>query len=166
MIFKYLIPFDRFVIHSRMSVVEAVQALRATVEPRKLFRLSFSREKPFQGEVTGAGFRISRIILYRNAFLPAINGTIEPALNGSLIHIRMGLGPFTTLFSIVWLSGVGLIGSSLLLQVSWRLILAQPLMLMPMGMVAFFLLLANGSFWTEAGKQKKMLAGVFGGTEA
>ena len=163
MIFKYLIPFDHFVIHSRMSSAEAIQALQAVVEPRKLFRFSSTGAKPFQGMVQASGFRITRIIGYRNSWLPIVAGTVEPAPGGSLIRIHMRLMVIIGLFSAFWLGAVALVAVGFLIKASWQRIEAAPMILMPIGMLAFGLALTNGGFWFEANKQKRMLIDIFGG---
>ncbi len=163
MIFKYLIPFDRFTIHSRMSPVEAVQALQAVVEPQKFLRFSTAGAQPFEGRVKGYGFRITRIIGYRNSWLPVVVGSVTPAPGGSLVRIHMRLLVIVGLFSTAWLCGIGLAAVGLGLQA-----LAHPdkdalLSLIPTGMFVFGLALTNGGFWSEATKQKRMLIDLFGG---
>ncbi len=163
MIFKYLIPFDRFVISSRERPTEALQALRLEVEPRKRFRFPRRGAKAFEGEISGSSFRIRRIIGYNNGFLPVVTGTVEPAPEGSHIHIHMRLSLYTIVFCAVWLLGVVLIGGSLLLAAAMEQTLMSPGALAPIAMVLFFVLLINGGFWIEAAMQKKMLADVFRG---
>jgi hypothetical protein len=161
MIFKYLIPFDRFVIHSPMSPTDALQALRSVVEPGKFLRFSTAGAKAFQGTVDVSGFRITRIIGYRNSFLPVIVGTVTPAPGGSLVRIHMRMIVFVMLFCCVWLTGVVSIGGNLIWRTSWAQVQAQPICLMPVGMMLFFLVLVNGGFWLEARKQKRMLTSLF-----
>ena len=121
----------------------------------------FSRDHaPFQGEVYPGGFRISRIIHYRNSFLPMITGEFQPGAAGTKVVIRMGLHPFVTVFLCVWFGGVGLGLFAVLSGI--RSGQTSPAMLLaPVGMLLFGWGLAFAGFWFEARKQKRMLVGMF-----
>lgn len=161
MALKYLIPFDLFSIQASMSSSDAVQALRAVVEPKK-FRLFDRGEKPFEGVVESGRFTIRRLIRYNNSFLPVVSGVIEPAPGGCTIRITMRLTTFAMVFCTIWLSGVvaGLIAITTAALEDKQFL---PVALIPFGMLVFFLLLVNGSFRFEASKQKEMLTAVFNG---
>ncbi len=159
---KYLIPFTSFTIHASLSSIDALAALQAIVEPKK-FRLFDRGEKPFEGTAESGRFTIRRLIRYRNSFLPVVSGVIQPAPGGSTIRITMRPMIFVMIFCVFWLSGVLSIGGVLLSQLSWSNIQANPMGLIPVGMVVFFLILVNGGFWFEANKQRKMLTNVFNG---
>ncbi len=163
MILKYLIPFERRVVRSRLPVAEAIAALQAQVEPARMFRFSIRDAKAFQGNIEGYGFRITRVIGYRNSFLPIIVGTFEPAPDGCVVRIQMRMHIAVMIFCAVWLSFlvpilIGFIMASVAGRPGFGLTV-----LMPVGMLVFFLGLTNGGFWVEANKQKKMLQDIFQG---
>lgn len=165
MILKYLIPFDRFVIRSPLSSAAAGEALQAVVEPRKFLRVG-AGSRDFEGEVENGHFKIARQINYRNSFRPVVAGTIEPAPGGSVIRVTLRPSIFVMIFCLVWLNFVVSVGTSLVQQTSLAELQANPVVLMPFGMVIFFLVIINGGFWTEANKQRHMLKTLFNAIES
>lgn len=157
MILKYLFPFERFVIRSPLSGEDAVVVLQKHVGPRKLWP-STNDGNDFQGVVEGEGFRITRVIRYRNSFLPVVVGRLERAPGGCVMHIHMRMHFAVMAFSAVWVSFLVpvLIGFVVRSERGFDVDT-----LMPFGMLAFFLALTNGGFWFEANKQKKMLQDIF-----
>lgn len=88
---KYL-PFENYVMTSKLSVEEVKRRLADNIEPKKSLRLSvFNRgtNKPYEGEILGDTFTISRIINYRNSFLPVITGHISTFLGTTQINVKM-----------------------------------------------------------------------------
>jgi len=82
-----LIPYQRFEIKTKLSQEGSREKLAAIVEPRKM-RWGFSRaDKPFEGELDGHTFKISRVIGYRNSFLPVLVGNIRDDLDSSSLQI-------------------------------------------------------------------------------
>lgn len=61
----------------------------------------------FRGQLKSGTFNISRIIDYRNSFLPDIKGTFHPQNDGTRITLSMRLNPFVAVFMAVWLGAVG-----------------------------------------------------------
>jgi len=151
---KFL-PSDKFEIETTLSPTMIVDSLHLSIEPKKLFRMSSSsNHKPFQGEITQDGFKITRIIHYRNSFLPIITGRFLPGNPGLKVEIRMGLHPFVIAFMSIWFGGVGLF-------CTLELVFGEADLWMPMGMVLFGIALVSGGFWFEAKKQKPMLIEMF-----
>ena len=96
-----LIPYQRFEIKTRLSQEAARQKLQEIVEPRKLMRFGLSRKHNlFEGEIEGTAFKISRIIHYRNSFLPILVGQIQDDLDASTLRITARLHWFILLFWI------------------------------------------------------------------
>ncbi|BAP30596.1 uncharacterized protein CHSO_1559 [Chryseobacterium sp. StRB126] len=97
---KYL-PFERITYRTDLSQQEIIKSLSDVVEPKKF---SFGRNpiKDYEGSVDTDGFDISRVINYRNSFLPQIYGTIQNNNYGTEIQVTMSLNGFVFLFTIAW----------------------------------------------------------------
>ena len=94
-----LIPYQTFEIKTRLGQEAARQKLQEIVEPRKLMRFGLSRSHNlFEGEIEGTSFKISRIIHYRNSFLPILVGQIQDDLDASTLRITARPHWFVTLF--------------------------------------------------------------------
>jgi hypothetical protein len=153
-------PSDSFEIETRLPPEKIASSMGSWVEPKKLFRFS-SDHALFQGNVTLDGFKMTRIIHYRNSFLPVLRGTFLRAPAGTTIRIKMELHPLVMAFMCFWFSGVGLgLAVATTALVSGRTQLS-PMLLIPLGMLAFGLALVLGGFWSEAKKQKPLLLGMF-----
>jgi hypothetical protein len=98
--------YQSLTIHSPNSVETLRDRLTRAIEPEKVFRFSWgfgsSNHAPYEGEVCDTGFKISRIIDYRNSFLPTIRGRFEPTPQGTTVQISLSLHPAVTVFLVVW----------------------------------------------------------------
>jgi hypothetical protein len=102
-----LAPFEHLTIETPLAPEEVRQRLAEVVEPRRGFR-SFSRNhKAYQGEFRDYQFEVTRIIHYRNSFLPVIKGEIRQDLGGSVIDIKMYPHIFVIIFMILWFGFAG-----------------------------------------------------------
>jgi len=155
-------PSDRFEIETALSPEAIVTALNTQIEPKKLFRFS-TNHAPFQGEISRDAFRITRIIHYRNSFLPVVRGKFLPGTAGIKVAIRLGLHPFVTVFMCVWFGGVGLGAIAALAGLIRGQAPASPMLLIPLAMLVFGWALVSGGFWYEAKKQRPMLIEMFKG---
>jgi hypothetical protein len=158
-----LLPYDKFEIQTTLTLEETITALKAQVEPKKWLRW-FSRDHAiFEGDVSRDGFKIMRIIHYRNSFMPVIRGTFKQGQNGINVTIRMGLHPFVMAFMCVWFGGVtvGLfaVGAGL----SNANISLSPPLLIPIAMLIFGWVMVSGGFWFEASKAKPQLLSILHG---
>src|SRR5438067_5331361 len=106
-------PTDSFEIETTMSEEEIASALRKWIEPRKTFRLSWDHAA-FEGSFTNDGFKITRIIHYRNGFLPVVRGRFLAGPSGTRVKIEMRLQKFSAIFMAVWFGGV-------ILGVAWAI---------------------------------------------
>ncbi|MHC5676375.1 hypothetical protein [Nostoc sp.] len=70
-----ILPNDTFIILTSDSLPIVLQRLNAFVGSTKAFRFS-RKHAPYQGTISESGFQISRIIHYRNSFLPVIQGEL------------------------------------------------------------------------------------------
>jgi hypothetical protein len=99
-------PYDSFIIKTRLSPEDIQQILHDNVEPNGWFQLRWNVQKPYGGKIDERKFSISRIIRYRNSFLPIIKGEIIPNSGGSIVRIKMRPYGFTIAFMCFWLGGV------------------------------------------------------------
>ena len=103
---KFL-PYERLKISTTLSREEVLKRLENAIEPKQFFRYFGSGTKPYQGHVEGSQFEISRIIGYRNSFLPMIKGNVQREISGCSIYITMHPHIFIMVFMVLWLGGVG-----------------------------------------------------------
>jgi len=144
-----------------MSPAEIVATLNAYIEPKKSFRFfSFSEHKVFEGELTQNGFKVMRIIFYRNSFLPVITGKFVTGQSGSTISITMRLHAFVLAFMCVWFGGVGIGMASVLIGLVSGQTKPDAMLLIPFGMLVFGCVLVVSCFWPEAKKAKRMLTEI------
>ena len=155
------LPHHRFEITSPLSPSAALDALKAHVEPRRLFRMVFpnpANEKRFQGEVGATTFEISRIIGYRNSFLPQLSGKIHGAGSRSTINVTMQIHPLALVLMIV-------IAATMLLVIGALAFEGEGLALIPVTvMPPLFYGIVLWAFWFEADKQERTLREIFNGT--
>ena len=158
-------PCDSFEIETTMSPEDIVASLSAKVEPRKLVRLTgfSSHHAEFEGHISPDGFKITRILSYRNSFVPVITGRFLPRGSGTKIAIRMRVHLLATAFMCVWCGG-------LVWPVIAGLLTGPPtailLSVVSLGMLVFAWAMVSGGFWFEAKKQKEMLIQMFTGPDA
>jgi hypothetical protein len=153
-------PSDSFEIETTMTPEEIVDSLKCGVEPKKLFRFS-SAHTVFQGDLMRDGFKISRIIHYRNSFLPIVHGTFRPGHSGSIVSIKMRLHRFVAAFMCFWFGGVVVGMLAVIFGLSSGKTQVSLMLLIPFGMLAFGWALVSGGFWFEAKKQKLLLIEMF-----
>jgi len=159
---NYFIPYLELTLQSLLAPEEVMRRLEVYVRPRRTFaeRFTVYSEKPYEGELAQSEFRISRIIGYRNSFLPFSEGKVYPSDSGSKIRLVLRMHPFVNLFALVWFG-------MLLLFLAFDLfaLFAQqtsPASLSPfLIMGGFGFLLFNGSFWFEARKSLAFFKDLF-----
>ncbi|RYY70846.1 MAG: hypothetical protein EOO13_05180 [Chitinophagaceae bacterium] len=109
---KDLLPFEHFVITTKLSREEVVKRIGEIIEPNRSFsfkNLQSGFSKPYSGRITGGAFRMSRNINYRNSFLPVITGQVIVNANKTQVSIRMKPHSIVLAFIILWLGMVGLV---------------------------------------------------------
>ncbi|MGE8432204.1 hypothetical protein [Chryseobacterium joostei] len=99
---KYL-PFERITYRTNLSEQEVFTKLSSFVEPRK-YGLGRNHTKEYEGYVNNNSFEISRVIKYRNSFLPQISGRLQKNNLGTQIEVTMKLNLFVLFFLLVWCS--------------------------------------------------------------
>ncbi len=158
----FTLPWRRYEIFSRLAPGEVVEAMRNATEPRRWFRWPSRLALGFEGTVEADSFLVSRIIRYRNSFLPFIAGRIEPAPGGTRILISMRPHLFVLIFMAGWMAAP----ISLVLFVLFH---AAPqgrafglfALVMAFGTAAFGYLLCSIFFGLEARRALKMLQSIF-----
>jgi hypothetical protein len=161
-------PFERLTIETPLPPEEVHQRLAQIIEPRQMFRF-FSRDhKPYQGSLNHDRFEVSRIIHYRNSFLPVIKGEIQPGLGGSIIDITMHPHPFVIVFMIVWFGFTGTIFAGILCTSLISIWQSEGGSLgnligvsLPAGFVLFGYALVMGGFKFESVKSKAFFQELF-----
>ncbi|MFS4470678.1 hypothetical protein [Chryseobacterium sp. T20] len=96
---KYL-PFERITYKTNLSEEEVLTRLSGFVEPKK-FGLGRNYIKEYEGSIHNNSFEISRVIQYRNSFLPQINGRIQNGNDGVKIQVTLSLHAFVSFFLII-----------------------------------------------------------------
>ena len=102
-----ILPSDVFVIHAKETIPEIKKKLGEHIDERRIFN-SVRSDRQYEGEIYDNGFKVSRIIAYRNSFLPILHGSFRPSGTGTDIIIKMKLHKFVSVFMIIWILGFGL----------------------------------------------------------
>ena len=100
-----ILPITTVTYKTQLSIKEVIEKLNDCVEPKKGFSLlsgGAGRGKLYEGEISGQTFEVSRIISYRNTFLPVITGNIQQENNATIIEINMRLNKFVSAFLLIW----------------------------------------------------------------
>jgi hypothetical protein len=158
---KNLLPFDNIELLTKLSVSEVRQRIESITEPRKNFSFTMfqNRTKPYEGEVIGDSFEISRIINYRNSFLPIIKGDISSYMGQTSVMIKMRPVIFVLVFMAVWLGAVGLVCLAMIVAGITQLMQGvangfSPFLLIPFLMFAFGYGLITIAYKSESQKSK------------
>lgn len=163
---KRFLPFDSYALITSLSVEEAKERLAGTITPRKRFRSwSFPKSSgnSYEGELSEDSFTISRIINYRNSFLPVISGRIKTSQGMTIIHVRSRPATFVVVFISLWLGFVGLFCLGIIAAglIHFKEVLQNgfsPILLLPFGMFIFGCVLTTVAFTAENKKTKRHLA--------
>ncbi len=153
--------YKRLTIDSPLSQEEAAAKLLEAVAPLRVFYFGFeTRPEVFQGSVSKDEFQISRIIRYRNSFLPMLYGRFYPRETGSRIRVVMTLHPFILIVAV----GVGLSVGAFVLPILYRLIIdgqADKLVSRPVAIASFVYLVFTLGFGIEANIASRLLKQLF-----
>jgi hypothetical protein len=166
MILKKFLPFENYVLTTKLSVDEVLNRLSSSIEKKQGFSfsaLSRSHTKPYTGQITGTTFTMSRNINYRNSFLPEITGQINTYPGQTQVNIKMRPVIFVLVFISLWLGIVGLVCIGIILAgiFQFRQVLQNgfsPMLFIPFGMFVFGCLLAYFAFKGESKNSKEFLA--------
>jgi hypothetical protein len=118
---------------------------------------------PSLASVDDAGFNISRVIRYKNSFLPVVKARFLDEMGHAEIKITMRPTPFVLAFMGIWTGGVSLgciAAVSNLLDKS-RAAPFAPVELVPFAMLLFGYGLCTIAFRAESSRAKAFLAGLW-----
>jgi len=105
---KYLIPYDKISLHTRLTTQEVQRKLDSVTAPRRSYFTLKRTIEPYEGKIVNESFRINRIIYYRrNSFLPSIIGSIKSGINGTVVQMKMRPVWMVLIFMAIWLGIVG-----------------------------------------------------------
>ncbi|WP_340201740.1 hypothetical protein [Ascidiimonas sp. W6] len=159
-----LLPFENIIYRTKLDSEEILKRIGDVIEPYRKFRIigifGISNYEPYQGNINGSSFSVSRIIGYKNSFQPRIKGTIEKDFNGIKVKVKMRLSPFILTFALLWFAFVILSFASIL-TICIKKGSFEPIIFIPLGM--FFLVygLTTGGFKYESMKSKEYFAQLF-----
>src|SRR5690606_4803834 len=111
--------------------------------------------KPYEGSINGMSFKISRIIGYRNSFLPIINGVIEKDNRGVKVHVKMGLTIMDWVATLIVYVGLMFIANFMFI---FNVINSQVLILIFVGVPIFIYGMTQFCFKSESIPSKKYFA--------
>lgn len=160
-----LLPYENFNFTTKLSTTEVMDRLSKNVSPKSTNVFSFNRDmsKPYTGKIYTNTFEISRVINYKNSFLPNINGTLTSFLGKTEVEIKMK--PFTAVivFMAIWLGFVGIACIGILIYIFMNLsnFSFSFGIIIPFIMFIFGCLLCTIPFKMEAKKSKEFLFKLF-----
>jgi hypothetical protein len=160
---KYL-PFENYTLATRLTVDEVHKRITDNVAIKKAFRfLVFSKrpDKPYEGQITRNSFSISRIINYRNSFLPIIKGDVETFAGQTHIKIKMRPPLPVLIFISVWLSITGLVALVMTLILIAKLTRQLPPDLSPLNIIPFVMLFFGVALCYFAFNKERKIAKTF-----
>ena len=163
-----VVPMHTFVVETPLPPAEVLERLRGAVEAPVWRRGRLARptlRRPFVGAVTGDAFDVERASAQRNAFLPVVEGRVEPAAGGTRVSGRIHLRYAGMAFLAVWLGGL-LVGLLVLARRSLAAGRFDPLMLAPVGMLIAGVALTVAGYGPEARRALDTLAKVVRATRA
>jgi hypothetical protein len=153
-----VLPSDSFTILTPDELPIVLQRLNAKVEPPKAFRFS-KKHAPYQGTISESGFQISRIIDYRNSFLPVIRGSFEVQPHQTLIHVQMSIHTFVIAFLGFWF----LFWYGTIVPITLTDAMPKNMAALFVGMPILMLFIFWVAFWSEANRSRSKLAQIIQG---
>ncbi len=160
------LPYERFVIETRLTPGQVAERLREVTAPGRRLRLrSSAGGKAFEGTVSDLEFRLTRVIGYRNSFLPVVRGRIEDAPDGARIEVSMRLHPAVFGFMALWFGFLTIILAVIFAIASIRQTFS-PFFLVPLGIYAFGYALTTGGFKLESRRSREQLEAMLGAEPA
>jgi len=144
-----LLPWRVFVVPTSLAPGEAADLLARTMGETRVFRGT---------RIDAAHFEISRVIDYRNSFLPVIHVRFEPGPEGALVRVDMRLNLAILIFSFIWMTIATLGGVVCVVQVIAH---GHPQALIGLILPLFGALLIGGGFAYEAARAETLLREMF-----
>lgn len=151
-----LLPHFKIKASSHLSADEILISLTKEIEGRKIMWTS-GNHKYFQGSVGKDWFCISKIIHYKNSFLPTINGKLTSNNTGTDITVKVGFNGVIIFFMTLWTTLCFYGGFAIFHDYIVKRDVPETMFLLPISFFIFGWGLAIGGFWFEAKKQKPVL---------
>ncbi len=160
-----LLPHETFTVKSPEPLSKIIEKLEAKIEPQKIVRWGFShRHFSYEGTISQSGFKIHRIIHYRNSFLPIIRGEFEALPKETLVHITMELHPFVMTFLIVVFSIIYSLSLAVFLSEIFSGTLPTFEAFLLLGFPVIILFSFWCAFWYEASRSRRELIQIIQGS--
>ena len=156
---KFL-PYENITYTTSLPETEVLRLLAENVEPPKFRFWGGKGGKDYEGEISGNKFNISRIISYRNSFLPRISGEVGKDALNTKVNVKMNLHPIVLVFvsifflftAMIWINA--LIFSIFQSKFSYEILFG--------GVLPFFAYaLSVIGFKFESNKSKEFLKNLF-----
>ena|ERR1700678_2369013 len=104
-----LLPFEKYTLSTTLSIQAARQRLLDNLEPPRDFAyIMRNKTRPYTGRIGSQDFDISRVIRYRNSFLPVIRGRFSDQLDHTETYITMRPNPLVVALMSIWTAGVSI----------------------------------------------------------
>jgi hypothetical protein len=170
---KQFLPVEFYTLVTKLSV-EAVHArLEEKISAKKKFKFSATLNKyskPYEGVLNKNSFTISRVIDYRNSFLPEITGRISNQLGQTHINVKMQPAIFVLVFISLWMGFVTItcLGIIIIGIIKFNYFIqhgVSPAILIPFVLFVFGSCLTYFAFKPESKKSKEFLANLLQGEE-
>ncbi len=100
----FRLPYQRLTWQSPLALDEARSALEQQMADVPFFKNPGG--KAFRGRVQRERFRCSRVIHYRNLFLPVARGRLLRDANGTRVELVLHTPLLSTLFLAIWTFGI------------------------------------------------------------
>jgi len=147
-----LLPYSKIEFEIPLSPEEFNDFISSEIEEQKLLWTN-RHHKYFQGSVARDWFRLTKIIHYKNAFLPVIEGKYEPSENGTDVSIKIGLHGAVIAFCVIWAVLCGLGAFAITRDFIVKRDVSGFTLLLPYLWFVILWVIANGMFWFEAKQQ-------------
>lgn len=100
----FRLPYQRLTLRSPLAPQQARAALLHQMADVPFFKNAGG--KAFRGRFDGERFRCSRVIAYRNVFLPVVHGQLVPEAQGTRVELLLRPPLFGSVFMSVWTLGI------------------------------------------------------------
>jgi hypothetical protein len=152
-------PFYRCTIDPPLTVKATAERLRSLIGPKPTLRERFAAplgdapaRPPFAGNMADGGFTATRILWYKNSFVPVIRGEYATSeTGGTRMELVMTIHPFAIAFDVLW--------CVLVLFATMPMIARgeTPSDYLGLGMIAFAVVITIGGFYPEAIYAKRLI---------
>jgi len=157
-----LLPIENISFKTDLSPEQVLHRIKENIEPKKEFRfitnVSAGKGNPYEGSVTRNSFVISRVITYKNSFLPRIEGQVLEDDGGASIYVKMRLHHYVRVFMTLWFGGILAFTCYVLVLLTPSSEEFLPTLSIAFGMLVFGYVLSFVAFKYESRKSVQYLA--------